>query len=156
MPSFAFWDPHLHVSDSAPLVEELKACMTGFLFLAQPFRPQHSFVLSQFSSPAPVSLPSYFCVESIICFCHYQRLGKYTSAVNTTVFRSQFESHATLTLLQRMFLQFPPCLEVCAFKPAPWDPLLKGLDGSVAFFGSPWIILSSTKPNIQGKWFLSK
>lgn len=30
------------------------------------------------------------------------------------------------------------------------------LEGYVAFFGDPWIILSSTKPNIQGKWFLSK
>ena len=42
----------------------------------------------------------------------------------------------------------------CVFKFVLWDLFLKDLDGYVAFFGNPWIILSSTKPNIQGKWFL--
>lgn len=27
---------------------------------------------------------------------------------------------------------------------------LKDLEGYIAFFGNPWIILSSTKPNIRG------
>lgn len=38
-----------------PLVGKLKACMTGFPSLAQTHKPQHRFVLTQFSSPGPDS-----------------------------------------------------------------------------------------------------
>lgn len=59
---------------STPLAEELKSCMTGFPYLARPQRPQCSFVLSQFSCPVLLPQLSYFSVENIICFSHYQRL----------------------------------------------------------------------------------
>lgn len=43
----------------------------------------------------------------------------------------------------------------CVFKFVLCNLFLEDFEGYVAFFGNPWIILSSTKPNIQGKWFLS-
>ena len=49
-----------------------------------------------FPALGPSPRPSYFSVESIICFSHYQTLGKHTSAANAPIFPFTFSSCAVV------------------------------------------------------------
>lgn len=86
--------------NSLPLLEELKACMTGFSALAQPHKPQHSFVLSQFSSPGPDSPVELFQFRKDYLFLSLsETAATYASAASATIFLFTFSTYGVLLLL---------------------------------------------------------